>query len=555
MEKLSGNDNNRGLKIWMPLLLAAALVGGLLIGLRLQRPSPVMVLNNDEAGQSLGGSSGRVEELIRYIEARYVDEVDKDKLTDIAIQSIIDQLDPHSSYIPAKELQEVNDQLDGDFDGIGVEFFILDDTLLVVSPLAGGPSETAGILAGDKIVTIEDSIVAGKDKNVRQITGMLRGEKGTQVKVGVLRGHQKDIMNFTITRDAIPMNSVDVAMMLDDKTGYIRLSRFSAKTYEEFMKAMEPLIEEHKMKDLVIDLRGNPGGYLQQATRILSQLFKDKQALLVFTEGRKTGKNEYNTSGMPFYDINNIVVLIDEGSASASEIVAGAIQDRDRGIIVGRRSFGKGLVQEQYELSDGSALRLTVARYYTPSGRSIQKPYDDKEGYAHDFIDRMESGELSDVSHIIVSDSTQYHTSNGHVVYGGGGIIPDVYVPLDTSLYSDTYAALRQELNRFVYRYMENPGIDLSEYTLKTFKKDFQISDALFNNYVSFVKEDGTPIDDTSLAHCKEDIKNRLKAQIARQLFKEEGFYSILFERDMMIKEALRVLRLPDPLAASRGEE
>ncbi len=554
MEQLPNNDT-RGFKVWMPLLLALAMVGGIIVGLRLQKPGPVMVLDNDESGQSLGGGTGRVEELIRYVEARYVDKVDQEELTESAIQSIIDQLDPHSSYIPAKELQEVNDQLDGDFDGIGIEFFILDDTLLVVSPLAGGPSEDVGIMAGDKIVMIEDSLVAGQDKNVREITSMLRGEKGTDVKVGILRGNQKDLLNFTITRAAIPMNSVDVSMMLDEKTGYIRLSRFSAKTYEEFMKAFEILVDEKKMQDLVIDLRGNPGGYLQQATKILSQLFKDKQALLVFTEGRKTGRNEYATTGMPFFDISNIVVLIDEGSASASEIVAGAIQDRDRGIIVGRRSFGKGLVQEQYELSDGSALRLTVARYYTPSGRSIQKPYEDKEKYEHDFLDRMDSGELSNGDSIQMSDSTQYHTTNGHVVYGGGGIIPDVFVPLDTSLYSETYTALRQQLNRFIYRFMESPNHDFSEYTLETFYSNYQVEEDLFEDYLAFVKAEDVEISEIDLTKCQEDIKNRLKAQIARQLFREEGFYRILMDKDMMVKEALRVLRLPDPLATSRGEE
>jgi carboxyl-terminal processing protease len=491
-----------------------------------------MIIDDAESGGTYSGGNGRVEELIRYVEARYVDEVDKEELTATAIQSILDKLDPHSSYIPSKELQEVNDQLDGDFDGIGIEFFILDDTLLVVTPLAGGPSEAVGIMAGDKIVMIEDSIVAGKDKNVREITGMLRGKKGTDVRIGVLRGSQGNLLEFTITRDAIPMNSVDVGMMLDEKTGYIRLSRFSAKTYEEFMKALEPLVEEHKMEDLVIDLRGNPGGYLQQATRILSQLFKEKQKLLVFTEGRKTGRNEYNTSGMPFFDVNNIVVLIDEGSASASEIVAGAIQDRDRGVIVGRRSFGKGLVQEQYELSDGSALRLTVAKYYTPSGRSIQKPYDDKEDYAHDFMDRMESGELSGEKDAEVTDSTQYHTTNGHVVYGGGGIIPDVFVPLDTTMFSDTYTALRQQLSRYVYRFMENPDRDFSEYTLQTFKTDFNVDDEMFMDFVEFVRAEDAEINEVDLAKCKADIQNRLKAQIARQLYREEGLYGILLEKD-----------------------
>ena len=554
MEQLH-KEKMRKSQIWMPLLLALAAVVGMMIGMRLQKPSPITIIENGRENLKTGNSGG-VEELIRYIESRYVDEVDHEELTEVAINAIIDRLDPHSSYIPARDLQAVNENLEGNFDGIGIEFFILDDTLFVVSPLVGGPAETAGLLAGDRIVMVEDSLIAGKDKDVRELTKMLRGKKQSEVHVGVLRNGEQELLEFTIIRAAIPMPSLDVAMMLDDKTGYIRLNRFSAKTYEEFMEALEVLVEDKKMEDLVLDLRGNPGGYLLEATKLLSQLFTEKQALLVFTEGRKTGRNDYSSSGMPFFNVDDIVVLIDGGSASASEIVAGAIQDKDRGIIVGRRSFGKGLVQEQYDLSDGSALRLTVARYYTPSGRSIQKPYDvdAPENYAHDGISRLESGELLDKNKIEITDSTQYHTTKGYVVYGGGGIIPDVFVPLDTSMFSGSYTAMQRQIRPFVYNLFSNPPAEWAEHTLTSFKNNYTISDKLFNQYMDRVEKEVETIDEDEFAKCESHIKLLLKARMARHLFGDEGLYSILNEDDDMIKETLRVLHLPNPLVSVKNK-
>lgn len=539
--------------MWLPLAFAVVLIGGMFIGMRLQSAAPPMVV---ERGSTTGNSvgQGKIEELIRYIEAKYVDDVDRDELIQEAINEILGKLDPHSNYFTAEELQEATEQLEGSFDGIGVEFMVVDDTIVVVSPLAGGPSEAVGILAGDKIISVEDSIIAGLELTNRDIVNFLRGERGSEVRIGIKRGNESRVRNFNVTRDKIPMNSVDISYMLDEKTGYIKVNRFSATTYEEFMQGLEKLVEEKDMEDLVIDLRHNPGGYLQQATNILSQLFKDKDKLLVYTEGRAVSRNDYESSGKAFFDVDDIVVLIDEGSASASEILAGAIQDHDRGIIVGRRSFGKGLVQEQYKLRDGSALRLTVARYYTPSGRSIQKPYNDLDKYNEDVIARYESGELTEADKMSIQDSTKYYTADGHVVYGGGGLFPDVFVPIDTNLFSDTYLLLRQYIPEFTFGYVENNNQEFSEFTLEKFAERYTVSNGLFNDFMGYVKSKGLEEALPNLNQVKSELKLLIKARIARQLFGDEGFFTILNAEDEMVRKALEILKEPDPLVLLKDE-
>lgn len=546
-------NNAIGAKVWLPLAFAVVLIGGMFIGMRLQSAAPPMVV---ERGSTTGNSvgQGKIEELIRYIEAKYVDDVDRDELIQEAINEILGKLDPHSNYFTAEELQEATEQLEGSFDGIGVEFMVVDDTIVVVSPLAGGPSEAVGILAGDKIISVEDSIIAGLELTNRDIVNFLRGERGSEVRIGIKRGNESRVRNFNVTRDKIPMNSVDISYMLDEKTGYIKVNRFSATTYEEFMQGLEKLVEEKDMEDLVIDLRHNPGGYLQQATNILSQLFKDKDKLLVYTEGRAVSRNDYESSGKAFFDVDDIVVLIDEGSASASEILAGAIQDHDRGIIVGRRSFGKGLVQEQYKLRDGSALRLTVARYYTPSGRSIQKPYNDLDKYNEDVIARYESGELTEADKMSIQDSTKYYTADGHVVYGGGGLFPDVFVPIDTNLFSDTYLLLRQYIPEFTFGYVENNNQEFSEFTLEKFAERYTVSNGLFNDFMGYVKSKGLEEALPNLNQVKSELKLLIKARIARQLFGDEGFFTILNAEDEMVRKALEILKEPDPLVLLKDE-
>ena len=384
---------------------------------------------------------------------------------------------------------------------------------------------------------------------IKDIITLLRGEPGSVVKIGIKRGKEEDLRFFDITRDKIPVYSVDVAYMLNEKTGYIKINRFSATTYEEFMKGLEDLVENHKMEDLVIDLRHNPGGYLQQATNILSQLFEDRDQLLVYTEGRTVNRSDYESTGRSFFKVDDIVVLIDEGSASASEIMAGAVQDHDRGIIVGRRSFGKGLVQEQYKLRDGSALRLTVARYYTPSGRSIQKAYDDPDAYEEDVSRRLNSGELSSEDKMALNDSTRFYTSTGRIVYGGGGISPDLFVPIDTLSLNDYYLDLRQHIPAFVFRLMEKKEFKLQEMDLKSFARSFDVDNELFNEFLKFSVEKGVKTDLSQLPIVEKGVKRFLKARIAKHLFEDEGFYYIWNSNDAMVKKAVEVLNKSTPLS------
>ncbi len=529
--------------IWLPTLLASVLVIGLLIGVNIPKIAPTAT----ETGRGTGVSTnamgeGKIEEILRYIEAKYVDSTDRELLVEQAINNILGELDPHSNYISLKQLRAVTEQLEGNFEGIGIEFLILEDTITVVSPISGGPSEAVGILAGDKIVEIEDSLIIGADIENNDVIERLRGEKGTQVTIGILRGDEDKVREFSITRDKIPMNSVDIGYMLDGKTGYIKINRFSATTYEEFMQNVERLVDEENMEDLVIDVRHNPGGYLQQATNLLSQLFEEKGRLLVYTQGYMVNRNEYKTTGRNFFDIGKVAVLIDEGSASASEIVAGAIQDLDRGIIVGRRSFGKGLVQEQYGLRDGSALRLTVARYYTPSGRSIQKSYEDSNEYDHDMMNRYESGELYDRNSIEVVDTTQYFTEDGRIVYGGGGITPDIFVPLDTLFFNDYYMELRQYVPQFIFPYAAEKEGQFPE-DLQAFAKTFDVSDGMFDEFLEFAYEKGASENFQQLRQIEDQLATFLKARLARNLYGDKGFYSIWNQQDQVVQTAMEALR------------
>jgi len=544
---MPGQRPNNRITVLLPLLFAVVLIIGILLGMTLSTGQSAVLFDTGTTPNEAYSGQTKIEEMLRYIEAKYVDSVDRDKLVDEAIQTILEQLDPHSSYISQEELRQVTEQLEGNFEGIGVEFMMVDDTVVVVAPIAGGPAETVGVMAGDKIVQVEDSTIAGKDLDNQDVINLLKGEKGSEVTIGVLRGNQKSIRRFTITRDEIPLQSVDASYMLSEQTGYIKISRFSATTDKEFLEALEQLVDEEGMEDLVIDLRHNPGGYLQKATNILSQLFPSDGELLVYTEGRAVSRSDYESTGRSFFDIDDIVVLIDEGSASASEILAGAIQDQDRGLIIGRRSFGKGLVQEQYRLSDGSALRLTVARYYTPSGRSIQKSYDDLDAYRNDFQERYESGELFAENKIPVDDSTRFYTNNGRIVYAGGGIIPDIFIPLDTSLMTETFASLRGMVPNFVYRYLEKSNPGLQEWTLASFRDNYRISEDVFQEFVAFAGEKDATLAAEASAY-RTDLKRYLKARIGRYLFDEEGYYSVIHTSDPMVTKALEVLNQPNLL-------
>lgn len=537
--------------IWTPLLFALVLAVGLFIGYRLQSTAPLIMTGTES------GSTGRVEELLRYIDARYVDEADADKLHETAIRAVLDELDPHSSYIPADELAALNESMEGNFEGIGIEFLIVDDTITVVSALPGGPSESAGIQSGDQIIMVEDSVVTGVNEFGIDPASLMRGGSNTDVNITVRRPGQAELIGVSVTRAPIPVYSVDAAYNLDETTSYVKINRFSATTYDEFVKALEENMEKGGTRNLVIDLRNNPGGFLQQATKILSQLFPQRGDLLVYTQGRNSRRVEYKTNGRAFYNIQNVAVLIDEGSASASEIIAGAVQDRDRGIIVGRRSFGKGLVQEQYPLSDGSALRLTVARYFTPSGRSIQRSYEEGEAdYRSDLGRRYDSGELTGGTEAIQDSASLYYTNSGHPVFGGGGITPDYFVPLDTSLNNQAFLRLRQQIPAYLFTYIRQHP-EVKEYkNLKDYIENYRLDlDAILPELTRRVLADYEDGIGPLPARLRPELSLFFRARLARQLFNNSAFFEVLNEEDPIVLEALRLLNQPDPMAAAREED
>lgn len=518
---------------WLPLMIAVAVAAGMFIGKKLQPPA----LNNIvKASTSLTRNPGKVEEIIRYINARYVDDINSNELSEEAIKAIMKDLDPHSSYHSKEELQRLSENLRGNFEGIGVEFMIIRDTIFVVRVMEEGPSEEQGIQVLDRIIAVNDSIVAGVGIDSEGVISLLKGPEGTDVNVTLYRSGTTKKVN--IRRGKIPTTSIDASIMLSDKIGYIKLDGFSATTYSDFMKGMEALIEDHEMKDLVIDLRGNPGGYLQQAIKILDQFFQEKEKVLVYTEGAKSKKFEYKTTGRNFFDVGKIAVLIDENSASASEIIAGAIQDWDRGVVVGRRSYGKGLVQERYPLNDGSAISLTISRYFTPSGRCIQKDYDSKIDYSRELYDRYTNGEFYNRDSVYIADTTKYFTAKGRIVYAGGGISPDVFVPLDTSRFNDAFYALRGPINSDVIDYYEEHP-ELRKLKMNQFMESFDLNDQRLNKIYSQNNEDNFT---SSFDESKDILKYYYKARLARQLFGDNGFYGAWIKEDKGVEVALEAL-------------
>lgn len=547
------NNNGRTGGVWLPLILSATLAMGLFIGFRLSGNTPFI----SRTGEGSGFNQDRVEEVLRYIDVRYVEGQDREKLTRTAIRSVLDELDPHSNFFPVEDIQALKDQMDGDFDGIGIEFMIVEDTIVVVSPVSGGPSEAVGIMSGDKIIMIEDSLVAGPTAKDVDPTKLLRGASDTKVSIKVKRVGQEKLLPFTITRAAIPMHSMDAAYMLDEKTAYIKLNRFSGTTYTEFMNALESLVKEDNAEDLILDLRENPGGYLDHATKLLSQFFEERGKLLVYTKGANSPRKDYKSNGQAFFRLGNVVVLINGGSASASEIVAGAVQDQDRGIVIGQRSFGKGLVQEQYDLSDGSALRLTVARFFTPSGRSIQRPYENgEEAYRKELDRRYESGELVGTNEVAKDSSLIYHTASGYEVYGGGGITPDVFVPVDTTFYQQDYLLLRQQIPAYVIRYVEQHP-ELKAYKgfedfESNFQPDDQILESLQQAAQKLLGEDHT-VNVPDKPKLRQALKQFFRARTAKQLYGGDYLYRIMNQDDEFVNKALEVLKVENPLAEARA--
>jgi len=530
---MNQNSNRNKLIIYYPLMLAFMLVFGIYLG----------TFFSDGGSRSFlparsSSNADKITQIISYIDREYVDTVAKNQMIEKAISSILEDLDPHSYYISAEEMAAYTEPLEGNFEGIGVEFLIQNDTVRVVAALDGGPSQELGIQAGDKIINVDDENIAGVGIKNDDVISRLKGEGGTTVNVDILRNSK--LIPFEITRGTIPINSVATAQIIDNTIGYIKISRFARTTYEEFSHSAEKLLSEG-MNELVIDLRGNGGGYLTAAVQIAEE-FLQKGQLIVYTEGKSSPKKSYLASKRGEYSDIPLAILIDQGSASASEILAGAIQDNDRGIIVGRRSFGKGLVQEHMSLPDNSALRLTVARYYTPSGRSIQKPYGADIDYEADYENRFETGELVSADSIDFPDSLQFVTPGGRIVYGGGGIMPDIFVGLDTAGASEylSIVSYRGILNQFGFDYADAHRKDLENFNdYKEFERNFDIDKNLLDKFVSYAEEKGVTPDTNGISLSKEVLKLRIKAYIARNIWGNDGFYSIMTDDDKVIREAL----------------
>lgn len=479
----------------------------------------------------------------------YVDSVDENKLVEDAINGMLDKLDPHSAYADAKEVKAMNEPLQGNFDGIGVQFNMVDDTLLVIQPVVNGPSEKVGILAGDRIVLVNDTAIAGVKMSRDKIMSRLRGPKGTKVKLGIVRRGVKGILTFYVVRDKIPVHSIDATYMIRPKVGYIHIESFGATTHDEFLTSLETL-KKQGMNDLILDLQGNGGGYLQAAVDISNEFLQDKD-LIVYTEGRRTPRQEYRAKGSGSMLTGKLIVLVDELTASAAEIVTGAIQDQDRGEVVGRRSFGKGLVQRPLDLPDGSMIRLTIAHYYTPSGRCIQKPYTkgDAKDYAMDIENRLKHGELTNKDSIHFSDSLKYYTLRKHkLVYGGGGIMPDYFIPLDTTKYT---AYERKLLNNNIainsnLKYIDKNRKELkSKYpTFEQFNKDYQTPQYLLDQiFAEAAKQNIKPKDDAEVKLTVPALKTMLKALVARDLWDMSQYHQIMNENSDIVKKAVELMK------------
>lgn len=505
-------------------------------------------IQNSAYGQFPFDEQGlKFSKVLDWIDNYYVDSVNKEELVEQAIYEVLNELDPHSSYLTREEVQAMNEPLLGNFEGIGISFNILFDTVYVVSPVSGGPSERVGLKAGDRIIKVDGKNIAGIGVTTEDVYHLLRGSKGSQVMVSVKRRQIPQLIDFRITRDKIPINSIDASYKVTDGIGYIKINRFSQTTMDEYMAAMRGL-KRQGINSLIIDLTGNGGGYLDVAVNLADQFIKADK-LLLYTEGLNSPKKEYYATRDGNFENGNLVVLIDEGSASASEIVSGAIQDWDRGIIVGRRSFGKGLVQKPLLLPDQSMIRLTIARYYTPSGRLIQKPYDmDRDDYNREVIQRLNNGEVVHADSIHLIDSLKYHTlENMRTVYGGGGIMPDYFVSLDTTYYTDYYNQLIRKgtISQFALEYVDkNRDVILGKNPdFEVFKDNFNIDEQFHKQLIEYAWRDGIAENTEEYLISKDKIALLLEAYIARNLWTSNEFYEVINEGDKNFQTAVTILK------------
>lgn len=530
-------SQNSKYQVRLPIVLCLGLAAGVFVG---------ATLNTGKGTSDVNKDVQKIREILTQIKEEYVDTVNTTALVDQTIQDILHKLDPHSSYIPASERAAANEDLRGNFDGIGVEFNIFDDTIVILTPLSGGPSEALGIQSGDKIITVDGKSVAGVGITNPGVMKVLKGPRGTEVDITVLRGKKE--IDYTIIRDKIPQHSVDVSYMVDDEIGYIKVNRFSATTYDEFQQSLTAL-REKGMKKLVLDLQGNPGGYMNMAIQMADE-FLPSGKKIVSQKGKERRYNaEAFATGKGEFENGDLIVLINEVSASASEILAGALQDNDRALVVGRRSFGKGLVQSPFDLSDGSELRLTISRYYTPSGRSIQKPYQDGDEYARDIISRYNNGEFFHADSIKVNDSLEFLTLNGRTVYGGGGIMPDYFVPLDTNLNSHylNELYLSTALQEYTFNYAEQNKATLKGKDFAAFFSNFEVTDRMLNGLVETGERNNVKPDYQELKEKKKLFKVHVKAHIARKIWGNEGYYPVFNETNEVFKQAVKLFdRIPE---------
>lgn len=515
-------------KIYFPIIIAMAVALGLLLGNK---------LNNSSNYTGKNTYKNKLNKLIDFIEREYVDEINTDSIVDLTVNGILENLDPHSVYIAKNELESVNESMKGDFVGIGVNFYMFKDTMAVIKPTANGPSEKAGILPGDRILFAGKTQLFNKNISNDTLLAKLKGEKDTKVQLLVYRKSDNKKYKFTITRDVVAIKSVDIALMLQDKTGYIKINRFAETTYSEFHEALLEL-KKLGMKELIIDLRDNGGGYLEIANQIADEILKEN-VLIVKTKNKKGKVDETYATKKGNFENGKIFILINENSASASEIIAGAVQDNDRGTIVGRRSFGKGLVQREMSLGNGSAVRLTVARYFTPSGRSIQKPYADKGAqYFNEFEKRFESGELYEADSTKVADSLKFKTKKGRIVYGGGGISPDVFVPFKAKNGDEATLLIMQSglLSYYVFEQIDNDRNFFNKLTKEQLRVELLNNEKYLSDFKKYVAQSGFILNFSS---DKEKVNNYLFAEFVKQLFDEKEYYQIILKEDDMVKKVL----------------
>jgi len=525
------------------LLVFVSLVVGLVLGNMLSSRSNLRNANSLR-GILSGINGNKIEEVLSMIDGKYVDSTDIHAMSEAAVEDLITKLDPHSVYVPASDLEAVNSQLEGSFSGIGVQFNIQNDTIMIVSVISGGPSEKVGLLAGDRIIMVNDTLFTGKKINNEKVMKKLRGKEDTKVKIGVKRFGTKEVLKYTVTRGKIPVNSVDIAYIITPGVGFIKVNKFAETTYSEFLNAIANL-RAKGAKKYIIDLRENSGGLMDQAINMINE-FLAKGQLIVYSEGKAYKRFEANADGKGSCINAPIVVLIDEFSASASEIFAGAIQDNDRGTIIGRRSFGKGLVQQQYALSDGSALRLTVARYYTPSGRSIQKPYvkGKAEDYENDIMNRYLHGEFDSKDSIKEAKTKKYKTLKGRTVYGGGGIMPDIFVARDTTAYTPY---LNQALNygylyQFAFKYTDANRKMLSSFKTWQAMNVHLSKQALLNEFTAYAAQKGLAPNPKQINISRKLIETQITSYITRNVLGDEGFYPLFYKDDSTVLKAVEVL-------------